>query len=75
LLLCLLYWLLLLCLLHRLLLLLLVLPARLTCLLSLLLELFADRSYLLLYPLPHGVPEVLVELCQDGLEGLRQTLL
>jgi hypothetical protein len=40
-------------------------------LLYLLLELFADRPHLLLYLLPHGLPEVLVELCEDGLEGLR----
>jgi hypothetical protein len=37
----------------------------------LLLELVPDRLQLLLDPLPHGLCEVLVELCQDGLEGLR----
>jgi hypothetical protein len=37
----------------------------------LLLQLFPDRLPLLLDPLPHGLREVLVELCQDGLESLR----
>jgi hypothetical protein len=75
LLLCLLDWLLLLCLLHWLLLLLLLVPARPTRLRYFLLEFTAERPHLLLYLLPHGLPEVLVELCQDGLEGLRQLLL
>jgi hypothetical protein len=70
--LCLLHWLVLLCLLHRLLLLLLLFPARLTCQLYLRLELFADWLHLLLYLLPHGLPEVLVELRHGGLEGLRK---
>ena len=61
----------LLCLLHWLLLLLLLVPARLTCRLYLRLELFADRPHLLLDLLPHGLPEVLVELGQNRLEGLR----
>jgi hypothetical protein len=76
-LLCLLYRLLLLCLLHLLLLLLLLGPARLTRLryLLLLLELTAEWPPLLLQLLPHGLPEVLVELRQDGLEGARQVLL
>jgi hypothetical protein len=68
LLLCLLRRLLLLCLLHRLLLL---FPARLTCRRYLRLELFADRFQLLLDLLPHGLPEVLVERCQNRVEGLR----
>jgi hypothetical protein len=55
--------------LHRLLLLLL-LSAGLTCLLYLRQELFAHRPHLLLYPLPHGLPEVLMEPYQDGLHGL-----
>jgi hypothetical protein len=71
LLLCLLYWLLLLCLLHGLLLLLLLFPARLTCQLHLRLELFVGRPHLLLDLLPYGLPEVLVELCQGGLQRLR----
>ena len=58
-------------LLHRRLLLLLLLPARLTCRRYLRLELCADRFQLLLDLLPHGLPEVLVELCQNRLEGLR----
>ena len=57
-------------LLHRRLLLLL-LPARLTCRLYLRLELVPDRFQLLLDLLSHGLPEVLVELCQNRLEGLR----
>jgi len=63
--------LLLLCLLHWLLLLLLLFPARVVCRLCLLRELFVARPHLLRYLLPHGLPEVLVELCQGGLEGLR----
>jgi hypothetical protein len=70
--LCLLHWLLPLCLLHWLLLLLLLVPARLPYRLYLRLELVADRSHLLLDLLPHGLPEVLVELGQNRLEGLRQ---
>jgi hypothetical protein len=38
----------------------------------LLLELIPDRLQLLLYPLPHGLCEV---LCQDGLEALHKVLL
>src|SRR5437764_1025336 len=63
------------CLLHWLLLLLLLWPAQLTCRLYLRLELFAHRPRLLLDLLPHGLPEVLVELCQNRLERLRLTLL
>jgi len=48
------------------------LPAQLTCRLYLQLELFAHRPHLLLDLLPHGLPEVLVELCQNRLERLRQ---
>jgi hypothetical protein len=66
--LCLLHWLLPLCLLHWLLLL---FPARLTCRLYLRLERCADRPHLLLDLLPHGLPQVLVELGQDRVEGLR----
>jgi hypothetical protein len=40
---------------------LLLVPARLTY-----------ELYPLPYLLPHGLPEVLVELCQDRLEGLRK---
>jgi hypothetical protein len=58
-----------LCLLHGLLLL---LPARLTCRLSLRLALVADRPHLLRDLLPHGLPEVLVELGQNRAEGLRK---
>jgi hypothetical protein len=47
-------------------------PARLTCRLYLRLELVPDRFQLLLDLLPHGLPEVLVELCHDGLERLRK---
>jgi len=50
---------------------LLLVPARLTRLLGLLLELFPNRIHLL----PHGLREVLVELCQDGPDGLRDLLL
>jgi hypothetical protein len=60
-----------LCLLHWLLLLLLLVPAWLTCRLSLRLALVADRCYLLRDLLPHGLPEVLVELRQNRLERLR----
>jgi len=41
------------------------------CRLSLQLKLVADWSHLLLDLLPHGLPEVLVELRQNGSEGLR----
>jgi hypothetical protein len=58
-------------LLHRRLLLWLLWPARLTCRLYLRLELVPDRFQLLLDLLPHGLPEVLVERCQNRLEGLR----
>jgi hypothetical protein len=58
-------------LLHRLLLLLLLFPARLTCRRYLQLELCADRFQLLLDLLPHGLPEMLVERCQNRVEGLR----
>ena len=71
LLLCLLHWLLLLCLLHWLLLLLLLFPTRLTCQLYLRLELCMDQPHLLPDLLPHGLREVLVELCHNRLEGLR----
>jgi hypothetical protein len=54
---------------------LLLVPARLTCRLYLRLELVADRLHLLLELLSHGLPEVLVELGQNRLEGLRLTLL
>jgi hypothetical protein len=67
--LCLLHGLLPLCLLHWLLLL---VPARLTCRLYLRLELLADRPHLLLDLLPHGLPEVLVDLGQNRSEGLRK---
>jgi hypothetical protein len=68
---------LLLCLLYRLLRrrlhrLLLLVPARLMGLWYLRLELLPDRLQLLLYPLPHGLCEV---LCQDGLEALHKVLL
>jgi hypothetical protein len=42
------------------------------CLRYLRLEFFPDRLQLQLYPLPHGLCEV---LCQDGLEALRKMLL
>jgi hypothetical protein len=51
---------------------LLLLPARLTCRLYLRLALVADRCHLLLDLLPHGLPEVPVELGQNRLEGLRK---
>jgi hypothetical protein len=54
---------------------LLLVPARLTCQFYLRLELCADQPHLLLDLLPRGLPEVLVELCQNRLEGWRQTLL
>jgi hypothetical protein len=55
--------------------LLLLVPARLAYPFSLLLEPVADRPHLLLDLLPHGLPEVLVELRQDGLQGVRKVLL
>src|SRR5438034_4284418 len=54
---------------HRLLLLLLLLSAVLTCLHYLRLWLFADRPHLLLYPLPRGLPEVLMDLTLPGRVG------
>ena len=62
---------LLLCLLHWLLLLLLLFPPRLTCQLYLRLELCVDQPHLLPDLLPHGLREVLVELRQNRLQGLR----
>jgi len=45
-------------------------PARLRCLLYLLLEFCPHWSHVLLHLLPHGLRDLLVELCQDGSEGL-----
>jgi hypothetical protein len=50
----------------------LLVPARLTCRLSLRLALVADRCHLLRDLLPHGLPEVLVELRQYRAEDLRK---
>ncbi|HKC74129.1 MAG TPA: hypothetical protein VKF37_07995 [Chloroflexota bacterium] len=46
-------------------------PARPTCLLSLLLGLISDCLHLLLQLPPHGLCNLLAELCQDGPHGLR----
>jgi hypothetical protein len=54
---------------------LLLFPVRLTRRLYLRLALCADRPHLLLDLLPHGLPQVLVELGQNRVAGLRLTLL